>query len=305
VTPLEVAKLKGGVISEFVRSMRRRGLAAGTIRRRWDVLCSFSAWLEPRPLLDATRADVEAYVDGRRCHSGGPIGSRTRYGYISHLHCFYEWAMAEELTEHDPTGVIPRPKLRQLLPRPISEADLAVALGHAPGLMRAWLVLAAYGGLRCAEIAGLDVGDVDLSSGCLRVLGKGEKERVVPTHPLVEVELGPWVRGRRSGPVFTRPHGGRFPPAMVSREGSLFLAGCGLSATMHQLRHRFATRALEVSGDLRAVQELLGHASPTTTAIYTKVSSRRLRAVVERIDAVGEWQPHLPLVVAAVEGLNV
>lgn len=283
------ASLSGlGIVRQYTRSLDRRGLAKGTIDRRRLVLERFSEWLEPRPLIAASTADVETFLDQRR-----RLSSRTRYGWISHLHCFYEWAIIEELTDTDPTGRIDRPKLRQLLPRPISEADLAMAIEAADRTMRAWLYLAAYGGLRCAEISRLDGPDVNDAEMSLRVLGKGDKERTVPMHPRVLLALRD-VGVPRSGPVFRRPGGSRIPPAMVSREGSLYLASLGITATMHQLRHRFGTRALEATGDLRAVQELLGHASPTTTAIYTKVTSKRLRFVVESLDKEGEpWQPTL------------
>lgn len=260
-----------GIVRQYTRSLERRGLAKGTIERRRLVLERFAEWLDPRPLIAATTADVERFLDGRKLGS-----SRTRYGWISHLHTFYEWAISEDLAETDPTGRIDRPKLRQLLPRPISEADLAVAIDSADRMMRAWLYLAAYGGLRCAEISRLDGPDVNDADMTLRVLGKGDKERTVPIHPRVLLALRDHGVPR-SGPVFRRPIGSRVPPAMVSREGSLYLANLGITATMHQLRHRFGTRALEATGDLRAVQELLGHASPTTTAIYTKVTSKRLQ----------------------------
>lgn len=275
----------------FLRSQVRRGLADGTIDRRRLVLERFAEWLHPRSLLQASTEDVQRFLDARQLGS-----SRTRYGWISHLHCFYEWALAEGLTDCDPTGRIDRPKLRKLLPRPIGEADLALALDMAGGMMTAWLTLAAYAGLRCAEIARLDVPDVDMTGLTLRVLGKGDNERVVPMHQRVEVEVRHWIYGRRSGAVFLRPRGGRYPPAMVSREGRLFLESCGIDATMHQLRHRFATKALEGCGDLRAVQELLGHASPATTAIYTQVTSSRLRVVVDGIGTTdAPWQPSLQL----------
>lgn len=269
----------------------RRGLAAGTIARRRLVLERFGGWLSPRLLLDATTEDVEQFLDSLNLGS-----SRTRYCWISHLHCFYEWAISEGRAEADPTGRIVRPKLRRLLPRPVGEGDLALALERAEGTMAAWLTLAAYAGLRVSEIARLDVPDVDMTTRVLRVTGKGSKERIVPMHQLVEVELRHWLWGRRSGAVFRRPRGGRYPGAMVSREGSLYLASCGVDAKMHQLRHRFATQALEATGDLRAVQELLGHASPATTAIYTQVTAQRLRSVVDRIGSNGHlWQPSLEL----------
>lgn len=272
-------------VADFTTYMRRRGLAKGTIEKRRMYLSAFGGWLE-RPLLTATTDEIERFLDSRQ------VCARTRYCWLSHLHSFYAWAIDHELTDRDPTGRIDRPKLRQLLPRPLGEADLEVALANADRVMSAWLHLAAYAGLRCAEIASLEASDVLESEATLHVTGKGDKERMVPAHPKVLLALR--AAGiPRTGPLFRRPRGGRYTAAMVSREISLYFEGLGIAATAHQLRHRFATRALAATGDLRAVQELLGHASPQTTAVYTRVTVNRLRSVVDLIDgAEGEpWQP--------------
>lgn len=154
-----------------------------------------------------------------------------------------------------------------LLPRPISEPDLAVAIDQADRLMAAWLTLAAYAGLRCAEIAGLVRSDVIEADHLLRIMGKGRKERLVPMGDKVAAALDAYGLPRR-GPVFTRPRGSAYPPAMVSREIAIYLESRGIDATAHQLRHRFGTRAYRASRDLRLVQELMGHGSPVVTAGY-------------------------------------
>lgn len=269
-------------IADYGDAMRRRGLAPGTIKRRTSSLRSFARWLDVGvdfahqsadcTLWEATSRHVDRFLDGRK------LSPRTRYHWLSHLHCFYVWAIDESLTDVDPTARIIRPKMARLLPRPISDGDLTMALESAPRVMYAWLCLAALAGMRCAEIAALDVDDVMLNDDLLRVKGKGGKERIVPMHPQVRAALEPLLP--RRGAVFRRPRGGRFPAAMVSREGSLFLAGLGIEATMHQLRHYFGSQALRACRDLRVVQELLGHASPTTTAIYTAFSRAAAKEAV-------------------------
>jgi integrase/recombinase XerC len=233
----------------------------------------FGRWLDPRSFTAACEEDVQRFLDERR------ISARTRYAYLSNLHCFYQCAIRCGLAVSDPTFTILRPKLPRYLPRPIGDGDLQVALATAGTVMRAWIVLGAYGGLRCAEIAKLQRGDVIEGERLLRIHGKGDKERFVPMHP--EVEMALRVAGMpRSGPVFRRPRGGPFPPAMVSREISLFLRSVGIDATAHQLRHWFGTKTYQACRDIRVVQELLGHASPTTTAIYTAFSRDDAAAAV-------------------------
>lgn len=201
-------------VVEYGTTMRRRGLAASTVGTRLRCLHLFEAWLE-RDLLTAEPGDVERFLDGKR------LGPRSRYNWISHLSSYYRWCVDHELCDRDPTVRVERPKLPRLLPRPITEADLAVAVEVAQPnrLMYAWLVLAGWAGLRCAEIAGLTADAVMLDDGLLRILGKGGKERVVPTHPKV-VDALLYHGVPRQGYVFRRPRGARWFPEGVSREAS-------------------------------------------------------------------------------------
>lgn len=267
------------VLSEYRRALERRGLMPGTVQQRLGKLRSFERWLE-RPLFSAEREDVERFLDARK------VGSRTRYCWLSHLSCYYRWAIDEGHATSDPTARIMRPRLRRTLPRPMADGDLAMALEAAHPVMRAWLALAAYGGLRCAEIAALNADDLMFAESLLRLHGKGGKERIVPMHPFVAETLRRAGVPRR-GALFRRPRGGRYPAAMVSREGSLYLHDLGIEATLHQARHWYATNCLRACRDLRVVQELLGHASPTTTAIYTQFSQV---AAAEAVFALGHQQ---------------
>lgn len=260
------------VIADYEVHLRRRNLSKATIRRRIPLLRSFANWLE-QPILDADTEAIESFLDSRR-----RAGPRSRYHYISDFCCFYEWACQHELVDKNPTTLIARPKLARLLPRPISEADLEVALATARREMYVWLVLAAFGGLRVMEIAGLDVGDVRLDEGVLHVMGKGGKERLVDVHPLVEGALLAFGLPRR-GAVFQRPRGGRWLPEGVTVEISSFFEDLGMPWTAHNLRHRFGTK-VNLAGGLRVTQELMGHENVNTTAIYTKVERAEARAAV-------------------------
>lgn len=231
---------------------------------------------EVGPLLDVTTEQLRGWLDR-------PLADRSRYTNISHLARFYRWAMLEGHRADDPTMRLTRPRLRPGLPRPVATADLSVALEQASGAMAAMMALAAFGGLRCCEIAALDGQDVHTDRGVLVVTGKGRKLRVVPMHPVVVEQL------RRhgvpaQGPVFTE-RGRRMPAWRVSHLVRAHLHACGVVATAHQLRHWFATEAYEACGDLRVVQELLGHSSPATTAVYTQWSQARAAEVVRQLAA--------------------
>ena len=183
------------------------------------------------------------------------------------------------------TAALDRPKLARQYPRPVRDEDMAEAIRQAGPSMKAWLTLAAYGGLRCVEIAGLCREDIMEGDDLMLLRGKGGKERIVPLHPLV------WRRLRsaglpRVGPVFVRPCGSPYTAAQVSRTIALWLDELGIDATAHQFRHWFGSRAYQQSGDLRVVQELLGHSSPTTTAVYTACAPGRARVTVESLPLV-------------------
>ena len=202
---------------------------------------------------------------------------------VSHLACFYRWALLEELIESDPTVRLERPKLRRGLPRPVASSDVRLALDQAPSAkVRAMVALAAFAGLRCGEIAGLDRNDVldRRRPPVIHVVhAKGGRERIVPAHPVV-LEALRAMPMPRSGPVF-----GRVRSHNVTHVLRDHLHACGVSASAHQLRHWFATSVYESSSDLRLTQELLGHASPTTTAIYTALAAAKASVVVGGLEA--------------------
>ena len=274
--------------AELLRAYRldqeRRGLLSSSIEHSATRLRAFARWLEQdhlrvgdlqhagNSILSATRGDVEAFLDGRRTKDGRKLNSRTRYYWVAILHVFYGWAMAEELTETDPTGRIVRPKQRRVLPRPIGDEDLELAIRTAPSQIRAMLTLAAFSGLRVQEIAGLDRDDILEAKGLIRVRhGKGAKERIVPLHPSV-LEALRCLPMPRTGAIFVRPRGGRFTGNRLSVVISAYLSEHGIDATAHQLRHWFATEVYASSKDIRVTQELLGHSDPSTTAGYVAYS---------------------------------
>lgn len=267
--------MAAGHLDGFALDERRRGLAESTIERRRYSLCAFERWLG-RSVLTATTDEVQRFLDGRG------LSARGRYAWLSNLHCFYRWAVGEGLVDVDPCAVIVRPRLPRLLPRPVSDEQLARAIRLVSPAGRVAVCLAAFGGLRCCELAGLERGDLDLASGTMRVLGKGSVERRVPIHPVVLVAIDR-ARLPHVGRLLRRRDGRAHSGGSMSRWLGQELRGAGVDASAHQLRHWFGTATYRSSGDLRVVQELLGHASPTTTAVYVAWSPVAAQAAVRSL----------------------
>lgn len=258
-------------VALWLRSQRRRNLASGTIVKRASVARRLAAHAKVE-LIDVTTDQIEEWLDSRsNC-------ARTRYTDISHVAAFFRWAIREDLTDHDPTARIDRPKVHAGIPRPIDTGDLRYAIAQSPSPeMTAMLHLAAFAGLRCAEIASLTFADINGDMALIH--GKGGRDRVLPLHPLVVSSLRP-LRHDTYGPVFN------LDACHVSHDIRHHLIDCNIVATAHQLRHWFATTVYEASGaDLRMTQELLGHSSPTTTAMYTRWSRSRSVDVVASMTA--------------------
>lgn len=261
------------MIQQFNAAQRRRGLEPSTIERREYALRMFEAWLDPGTLADATAADIEAFMDTR------PWGSKTAYCFLSTLAAYYKWAIRTGICEHDPAACIDRPKLRQGLPRPIADDDLAYLISQAAPVMRAWLILGAFAGLRCAEIARLHRDDIADTHGYMRVLGKGRKERIVPLHPLVLANLQ--AAGMpRSGPLWQTATGLPMTGQTLSQQGGAFMRSCGVDASMHQLRHWFGTKTYQACQDLLATAGLMGHSNMATTQGYAAFDQKVATAAV-------------------------
>lgn len=269
------------LFARFWRHQERRGCQPSTARMYRNVLTLLAEWLYPRGLLDAGAEDLEQFLDAR------DLIPRTRYSYLSRFATFYRWAQLEELGT-DPTLRIVRPRATRHMPRPIATDELSAAVAGAPPQMKAWLTLGAFQGLRCQEIAGLQVEDVlDHQDPPVLIVskGKGNRERVVPLHERTLAALR--VAGLpKVGYVFTRGEDTNQPlsPWQVSHKISRYLKSIGIDATAHQLRHWFGTQVYAQCQDLRVTQELLGHSSPTTTIVYVAYSAATARSAVEGLD---------------------
>ncbi len=231
--------------------------------------------------------------------SGGARSTIARH--TAAIRNFTAWAVREEILASDPAAALTSPRADQRLPTPLDESDArtlinlarAEAVDGTPAQMRAWAILElTYAcGLRVSEVCALDVSSLNREALTVRVLGKGNKERVVPYGPPAREALDHWlVRGRpqlvaqSSGEaLFLGDRGGRIDPRVVRSMVHRMAAKAGVhDVAPHGLRHSTATHLLQGGADLRAVQEMLGHASLSTTQRYTHVDTARLSAIYQR-----------------------
>jgi integrase/recombinase XerC len=250
------------LVDTYTEHLTRIGRAKPTVHHRRVVLTYLAANVD---VAAATEADIEGWLARR------PLSAASRSSYLSCAKGFFRWAVRHELVKSDPTVDMARPRVPRRLPRPIPDRDLAQALELAPDArMRAWLCLAAFQGLRCMEIAGLCAEDVlfDAEPPMLRIFGKGSKERMVPLATQTGTALRIFGVPSR-GTLFPNRFGRPYLPATVTQYISGYLRSIGVDCTAHQGRHWFGSSLYKRTRDLRFVQEVLGHTSPTTTAIYT------------------------------------
>ncbi len=283
---------------EFLSWMAtERGRSANTLAAYRRDIRGYWAWLVKRgaTLHDVDRVALDTFVGERRAAGGAASSIARQVAAIRMLHRF----LAEEgLRRDDPTVDIEGVRVPAGIPHPLTEAEVAALLA-APatndpvGLRdRALLELLYATGARISEACGLSLGDFDRDEQLVRVFGKGSKERIVPygRHAAVALAdwLGPggrahleparWARRGDAEAVFLNVRGARLSRqaawAMVKKYGDRI--GLGNKLSPHVLRHSCATHLLDHGADLRIVQELLGHASISTTQVYTRVSQERL-----------------------------
>jgi len=263
-----------------------KGLAPNSLSAYGQDLRSLATWAQRQQI--GTPAQVRE-ADLRRflVASSGRLAARSRARLVSTLRGFFAFLVQEGALLRDPTLGIVAPRTGRQLPSVLSgvqiERLLTAPAGEEPRALRDRCILELlYGcGLRVGELCGLDVTDLDGEEASLRVLGKGSKQRVVPVGDPALVaarrylELGrPRLLGRRAtAALILNSRGGRLSRVtvwqLVKKYGDM--ADIGPTITPHTLRHTFATHLLEGGADLRAVQELLGHADIGTTEIYTHI----------------------------------
>ncbi|MFI5025337.1 MAG: tyrosine recombinase XerC [Solirubrobacterales bacterium] len=277
-------------LAAYDQDLRGRGAAERTRHAYAVDLGQFVEWVGERQPGDIRHRDVRRYAAALSASGAAPATVARKLAAIRGL---FDFLVRTERAVHNPADLVSSPKREEKLPRVLSSEQMRALLEGIPARTplelrdRAMLELAYSCGLRCEEIVNLDLGALDFETEQLRVLGKGSKERLVPVGEPAQCALRRYEeRGRRvlSGDpdeqaLFLSKSGRRLSSSDVTRRLSLWVRGAALAGGVspHSLRHSFATHLLEGGADLRTIQELLGHASISTTQVYTRVDAARLR----------------------------
>lgn len=286
------------LVSDFLGSLLlERGLSrhtADAYRADLTQHLEFLALRNVRPE-DASRGDLQAWLDVLATGAPGrlPAAGATLRRKLACLRTFYKWLRREDMISADPTRDLAAPARDRKLPAVLSREEVTRLLtapqGSEPLVLRdrALLETLYACGLRASEGVGLDVGHVDLESRIIRTQGKGGKERIVPLGSAAAAAISHWLSDGRTelvsaqsgAALFLNARGGRLSRqalhAIVRR--SAREAGIASEVTPHTLRHSFATHMLSGGCDLRALQEMLGHADIATTQMYTHLNAADLK----------------------------
>jgi integrase/recombinase XerC/integrase/recombinase XerD len=281
-------------LSAFDRDLSARQVAERTRRAYGIDLAQFVEWAQSagREPESVRHRDVRRYGAALSAAGAAPATVARKLAAIRGL---FDHLVRIEKVGGNPADLVPSPKREQKLPKVLSAEQLRDLLekipAHTPLELRdrAMLELAYSCGLRCEEVVNLDVGSLDFESERVRVLGKGNKERLLPVGEPAQRAMRRYLeRGR---PALTTAAGDAEPALFLSKSGrrlsnsdvtrrlGLWVREAALAGGVspHSLRHSFATHLLEGGADLRTIQELLGHASISTTQVYTRVDAARLR----------------------------
>jgi integrase/recombinase XerD len=295
------------LVEDFVQYLRNeRGQSEQTQKTYKGLLDKFIVWSGKRGLTDwkaVGLSDLTAFlleeqhraVDGEPAESVRRLSTSTLYLEIAALRAFYRFCESEKLLPLNQAENLSLPRRWKRLPKSLTDGEITQLLqapepADASALCdQAVLELAYASGLRLAELCGVRLEQLHLEAGFVTVIGKGDKERVVPVGRKAIVALERYIgHGRpklvnRKSPanVFLTKRGTRFASVTLWRRIKRRALHSGITRNMtpHMLRHSFATHLLEHGADLRIIQELLGHASISTTEVYTHVANDRLRQV--------------------------
>lgn len=266
------------------------GLSENTLAAYGSDLKIFVKWLKNKTILEVAEADIALFMESR--YKLG-LGNRSSARFLSSLRRFYGYLYREGILNSDPTELIEAPHIGRTLPESLSEKDIDLLL-EAPEITealgfrdKAMLELLYATGLRVSELIGLKFDQVSFRQGFVRVMGKGNKERLVPVGEQAMEWLEDYMQGARMDILGERQSDYLF----VTKRGSGMTrqtfwhvikryakkAGIKKHLSPHTLRHAFATHLLNHGADLRVVQLLLGHSDLSTTQIYTHIAQERLK----------------------------
>jgi integrase/recombinase XerC len=300
-------------LKDFLQHLRRRDVSRHTVTAYENDVATFlkhTSQIRQKPLDELTPDDVDAFAI--RAFLGElhkqRISASSSARKLSAIRTFVKFLRREDLIENDPSSLVAAPKKPQTIPahltidemsKLLEMPDASTPLGRRD---RAVLELFYASGLRLSELVGLGIEDVNLSGRMVRVLGKGRKERLVPFNNSTADAIRAWLKDRTatghraegrgqarhargaSAPLFLNYRGGRLSTRSVDRLVRRYVTLCGakFGISPHALRHSFATHLLANGADLRAIQELLGHARLSTTQRYTHVNAAQLIQVYKK-----------------------
>jgi integrase/recombinase XerC len=297
------------ILKDFLQHLRRRDVSRHTVTAYENDVATFlthTSQIRQKPLDELTPADVDAFAI--RAFLGElhkqRISASSSARKLSAIRTFVKFLRREDLIEDDPSSLVAAPKKPETIPahltidemsKLLEMPDTSSPLGRRD---RAILELFYASGLRLSELVGLGIEDVNLSGRMVRVMGKGKKERLVPFNTSTADAIRAWLKDRAAttivstsaprakssehkgakAPLFLNYRGGRLTTRSVDRLVRRYVALCGakFGISPHALRHSFATHLLANGADLRAIQELLGHARLSTTQRYTHVNAQQL-----------------------------
>ncbi len=286
-------------VDEFLRHLEiSRAASSHTLTAYKQDLAAFSKYLAPQnvPFEKVTHLHIRGFLGVESVK----LSPASRARRLAGLKSFYKFLTRRKIIDVSPARRVKSPKLPQRLPRAVP-VDETFALMEAPSIDKllglrdaAMLELLYASGLRVSELCGLDVKDLDVRAKTVRVMGKGSKERIVPLNEPALDMLREWMARRpevlakpakKQAPeaMFLNARGGRLTSRSVERHLKRYVAELGIQrkVTPHSLRHSFATHLLAGGADIRSIQELLGHASLSTTQRYTAVSFEQLQKVYD------------------------
>lgn len=302
------------LLKDFLQHLRRRDVSRHTVTAYENDVATFlthTARIRQKSVDELTPADLDAFAI--RAFLGDlhkrRISATSSARKLSAIRTFVKFLRREDLVEDDPSSLVAAPKRPETIPTHLTIGEMNTLLEMPDSTTplgrrdRAILELFYASGLRLSELVGVGIEDVNLAGRMVRVLGKGKKERLVPFNSSTAEAIRAWLkdraariaqtagtkaqrpeRGAASAPLFLNYRGGRLSTRSVDRIVRRYVALCGarFGISPHALRHSFATHLLANGADLRAIQELLGHARLSTTQRYTHVNAARLIEVYKK-----------------------
>ena len=267
------------ILDDWQLWMRAQGLSERTIDERLATMRHLLVYSATTPLGLAPE-HIQAYL-------AREMMPATRATYHASVRAFCAWMQRTGRRPDNPADQTPRPRRPRSRPRPLATAQLDALLRAANRRRtRAYILLAAYAGLRVHEIAKIQGRDIDPYTHVLTVTGKGGKTATIPLHDVLVEEAASWPSDGYWFPTYTpgaaRPH---VAAHAVSDAIGAAMLRAGFAGKPHQLRHFYGTELVRAGVNLRVVQALMRHESPATTAIYTEVDVDQLRAGIDRLAA--------------------